>query len=189
MLPERDKHNLKKPYGLFFLWLILNSFLWLPFHVLVGYINLGIFGYQNSSSPVGFIAGIVGGLVFGLMQWLILSRHFAISPLWILSCVIGFTAYYMINWYSGAILMGVYQQYLIKQKLGDPILWFIAVFVGLGINRLLITMESLSYLSMSICLSFFVYGGAYALPPSILLYWYKYRLNAKSEFMIKPESL
>jgi hypothetical protein len=183
VLENQNSYGLKKPFGLFIFWFVLNSLLWVTCNTLVGFINFGVFGFQSTNNPVGFILGIIVGFIIGLVQWVILSRNFSISPLWILSCIIGFPAHYTLNWIAAAIIMGTFQQFLLRRKLNDSFLWFIALFIALGING-----EGLRRAGDSgalICLIAFGYG----FPTGLVLAWYKHKVNAKQAAMVQQENM
>ena len=189
MLTTQNPNNLKKSFGLFLLWFVLNSFLWAICNTLVGYVNYGVFGFQNTNNPVGFISGILVGFIIGLIQWVILSRNFSVSPLWILSCVIGFPAHYTINWIAAASLMGVFQQFLIKRKLNDSFLWFIALFIGIGLNGEGLRLMGDSDAIASICFVFFFFSAAYGFPTALVLGWYKFKWNPEQQAIAQQESM
>ena len=160
----------KKSNELFWLWFFLNTFLWISVHTLVGFVNFGLFGLESMGGIVGFISGIVAGFFIGLIQWIILSRNFSVSLLWILSTVLGFSLYYTINWYTGVLIMGALQQFLIKKRINDPFLWGTALFAGVGMSQVLTDMANSPLL---LDLSFYFSSIAYSLPQGILLVLYK----------------
>ena len=183
MLENQNSYGLKKPLGLFILWFVLNTLLWVTCNTLVGFIIYGVLGFQNTNNPVGFILGIIVGLIIGLVQWVILSRNFSVSPLWILSCIVGFPAHYTLNWIVAAIIMGTFQQFLLSRKLNDSFLWFIALLIALGING-----EGLRRIGDSavlLCLIAFMYG----FPTGLVLGWYKHKVNAKQQAIVQQESM
>ena len=170
MQSHKNAITRKRSYELFWLWFILNSFLWVMVHTLAGYVSIGLFGLESTGGIVGFISGIVAGLFIGLVQWLILSRNFSVSPLWVLSTVLGFSLYYTINWYTGVIIMGVFQQFLIKRRINDPFLWGAALFAGVGMSQVL---TELANSPLLLNLTFYFSSIAYGLPQGILLILYK----------------
>jgi hypothetical protein len=172
-LPE----NMKKTYSLFYLWFFINMILFITCNILAGFALLAQ-GTENSINIVGAISGSFIGLFIGLIQWVILWKNFSISPLWILSCIIGFALYYAVNWYSGAIVMGIFQQLLLRSKVKDNYLWAIVSVVSIGISGLLLLR------SETLCF----YGAAYGFATGALLIWYKDKLiNSQKEEVLNYE--
>ena len=168
MLKNPSSESLLKSHPLFVIWFFLHAVLLLTCNVLAGFTLLAQ-GEQNSLNFMGLISGGVIGLFVGFIQWLILRRYFSISPLWIISCIMGFAAYYAVNWYTGAILMGGFQQLLLRDKVNDSFRWFVASVLGFGISGLLLLQPD------TLCF----YGAAYGLPTAGLLMWYQDKLQSK----------
>jgi hypothetical protein len=168
MLEKQSPQTILKSYSLFFIWFFLHAILLLTCNVLSAFTLLGQ-GEENSLNFVGAISGGIVGLVVGLIQWLILWRYFSVSPLWIITCIIGFAVYYAVNWYSGAILMGVLQQMLLRVKVQDSFRWFLVSIPSLGLGGLLLLNTN----------TFCLYGAAYGLPTAALLSWYLDRLPSR----------
>ena len=168
MLKNQSAESIIKSYSLFFIWFFLHSILLLTCNVLAGFTLLAQ-GEENSLNFTGLISGGIIGLFVGLVQWLILRWYFSISPLWIVSCMVGFAVYYAVNWYSGAILMGVFQQLLFRDKVKDSFRWFIVSVLSMGLSGwLLLSPET-----------FCLYGAAYGLLTAGLLSWYQEKLHSK----------
>jgi hypothetical protein len=158
----------KKSYTLFLAWVFLNAILLITSNVLIAFVLLGQ-GVESSVNLIGLIFGGFVGLFIGLGQWFILKRNFSISSLWILSCVLGFAAYYAIGWIACVIIMGLIQQWLIHQKTSDTFLWFAVSFISLGLSGLLLLREG------TVC----YYGVAYGVLTGALLVWYKDTLSKR----------
>ena len=168
MFKSQSSESMLKSYPLFFIWFFLHAILLLTCNVLAGFTLLAQ-GDENSLNLIGLISGGFIGLFIGFVQWLILRRYFSISLLWIISCVIDFGVYYAVNWYSGAILMGVFQQLLLRNKVNDSFLWFTISFISIGVSGLLLLRPE------TLCL----YGAAYGLPTAGLLAWYQDKSSSK----------
>jgi hypothetical protein len=169
MLKNQSSESLIKSHPLFVIWFFLHSILLLTCNVLAGFTLLAQ-GEENSVNFLGLFSGGLIGLFVGFVQWLILRRYFSISTLWILSCVVGFSVYYAVNWYSRAILMGAFQQLLLRDKVKDSFRWFAVSVISIGISGLLLLRPD------TLCL----YGAAYGLPTAGLLMWYQDKLQSKS---------
>ncbi len=169
MFKNQSSESLIKSYPLFVIWFFLHAVLLLTCNILAGFTLLAQ-GEQNSLNFMGLISGGIIGLFVGFIQWLILRWYFSISPLWIFSCILGFAAYYAVNWYTGAILMGAFQQLLLRDKVKDSFRWFTVSVLGFGISGLLLLRAD------TLCL----YGVAYGLPTAGLLMWYQDKLQSKS---------
>jgi hypothetical protein len=169
--------NMKKNYSLFYLWFFVNTILFITCNILAGFTLLAQEA-ENSINILGAISGGFIGLFIGLIQWVILWKNFSISPLWIFSCIIGFSLYYAVNWYSGAIAMGIFQQLLLRSKVKDNYLWAIVSVISIGISGLLLLR------SETLCL----YGTAYGFATGALLIIYKDKLtNSQKEEVINYE--
>jgi hypothetical protein len=157
---------MKKSSVLFYRWFFLNAILFLSHNILTGLLFAR--GVKDPDNLIGLISGGLTGLLIGVVQWFILRQYFSMSPLWILSCLIGFALYYAVNWYLGSILLGIFGQFLLRSQTKDAFLWFAASIIGLGISGLLLFKPETLFLSSAV----------YGLPTGILLAWYQDRLQS-----------
>ena len=167
---DQTRDKLRKSYFLFYVWVILNTILFIAGNVFVA-ISVLAQGMENSINYVGIISGGFIGFFIGIIQWIILWRNFSVSPLWILSCIVGFAAYYASSWYLGAIIMGLSQQLLLWKKVNDSFRWLFLSIASYGVSGLLLLHQE----------TFCFYGTVYGFLTGILLIWYKEKSLAKKQ--------